>query len=350
MNVQLWEVAMVSGSSKAIQRLILAVALLTTAGQPVAAQEKISFTDSWSWAGYTAYFLLAEKRGYFAQEGLQVSLNRGYGSGKVPADLAAGTFQIGSGDINPMIVFNAQNPTRRVVAIALVDDTSPLVAVVRADGPIRTPKDFEGRTLSAPDLDAGRQFFPVFAEANGFDANKVKWLSVQGALRETLMVRGQADGVTGFINSAVVPFYKLGLPQSSLRVFLYQDYGVNLYGRVIMTSQEFAEKNPKAVKGFLRAVFRAKQDMLKDPEAGLAALKEKEPLSDIDMERQQWELQRELIVTDNTKKNGLSSIDWGRLDKAIRLVERTMSLPGQQNGKDVYTDAHLPPREELQIK
>src|SRR5688572_20999348 len=186
-------------------RALLRVFVFVAAIAPAGAADSIKFVDSWSFAGPTSFFVLADRNGYFADENLDVSLNRGYGSGAVPLYLASGTFQIGSGDINSMLLFNAKNPNNRVIAVAIIDDASPLVLITRKDRKIRVLTDVAGATLAAPDADAGRQFFPLFAKANGIRPDTVKWISVQGTMRETLLVNGDVDGITGFITSTLVP-------------------------------------------------------------------------------------------------------------------------------------------------
>ncbi|MBX9596088.1 MAG: ABC transporter substrate-binding protein [Roseomonas sp.] len=79
---------------------------------------------------------------------------------------------------------------------------------------MREPKDLEGRRLAAPEGDAGRQIFPVFAEAAGFDASRVNWISVSPELREPMLVRGQADAITGLVSSAVISLEGLGVARS----------------------------------------------------------------------------------------------------------------------------------------
>ena len=68
---------------------------------------------------------------------------------------------------------------------------------------ITKPKDLEGRKLGAPTFDGGRQMFPALAKANGLDMNKITWITMDANLRETLLVRGDVDVITGFLTSVV---------------------------------------------------------------------------------------------------------------------------------------------------
>lgn len=320
--------------------------------QPASAEmTKVRFTMDWAWQGPQATALLAKKLGYFEAEGVDIELNRGFGSGRVPVDLAAGTYDMGQGDMSAVIKFKAENPDSQVMTVAVLYDGSPLVAVVKADGPIKSPKDFEGKTLAAPDFDAGRQLFPVFAAATGIDMSKVNWMSVKPELREPMLAQGQADGITGFITSSKFGLRALGMEEGrDVTIFRYVDYGVDLYSTGIHTTRGFAEANPKAVTGTIRAMIKGTQAAMADIDAAMAALKEHEPLTDVALEKDRLQTSfDELILTETVKANGISFVDPVRMQRNIASVEAAYGLPAKVKVEDVYSDAYLPPREDLMM-
>jgi len=327
----------------------LALAGLVMAG-PASAKE-VKFMMDWAWQGGQAFALVARKNGYFKRENVDIVLDRGFGSGRVPVEIAAGTYQMGLADLNPSIRFMAENPDRGLMAVAILGDGSVAMAAVRADGPIKAPKDFEGRTLAAPDADAGRQLFPVFAKVAGFDVSKVKWISVKPELREPMLVQRQADGITGFMNTSVPALAALGMPKEQLRIFKYKDFGAPLYGYAILTTKAFAEANPEVVKGVVRSMIEGLKDAVKDPDGAIAALKEHEPLTDTAVERTRWQmLIDDMVVTDHARKAGISVVDTVRLQQSIEMVEDAFALPRKLKADGVYTDKYLPAKSELMLK
>ena len=64
---------------------------------------------------------------------------------------------------------------------------------MKADGPIKTPKDMEGRTLGGPANDGALKLFPAFAKLAGIDAAKIQLTNMQANLREQMLQRGQVD-------------------------------------------------------------------------------------------------------------------------------------------------------------
>ena len=328
-------------------------AFTTTMAGPAAAElTKVRFTMDWAWQGPQSTALLAKKLGYFEAEGIDIELNRGFGSGRVPVDLAAGTYDIGQGDMSAVIKFKAENPDAGVMTVAVLYDGSPLVAAVKADGPIKEPKDFEGKTLAAPDFDAGRQLFPVFAAYTGIDLSKVSWLSVKPELREPMLARGEAEGITGFVTSTVFGLKALGLEEGKdVKLFRYADYGAKLYSTGVHTTKAYAEKNPKLVTGTIRALVKGTKAAMADIDASIAALKEHEPLTDAALEKGRLQLTfDELIATPEAKANGISAVDKTRMQSNIDDIEKAYGLPLKLKVEDVYDDSYLPPKADLMLK
>lgn len=324
-------------------RATLAALSLTAAAAAPASAADVKFMMDWAWQGPQAFALVARNAGCFQQAGVNLTLDRGFGSGRVPVELATGTYQMGVADINPTIKFRAENPDSDIIAVAVLFEGSPLMAVVKADSGIETPADLAGKTLAAPDFDSGRQLFPVFAAAAGIDASSIEWISVAPELREPMLVRRQADGVTGFLTSSVPSLIALGMAPEDLRIFKYQDYGVELFSTSILTTRAFAEANPEAVRAVVACMIQGVIDADADPEGAIAALKAHEALTDEAVELDRWMITvNDMLRTENAVSGGVSTVDMAKLQRSIESVETAYGLPHTLKAEDIYTDAFLP--------
>jgi NitT/TauT family transport system substrate-binding protein len=257
---------------------------------------------------------------------------------------------MGYADLNPAIRFLAQNPDSGLVAVAILHDRSPLCAIVRADGPVRTPKDLEGKRLAAPDFDAGRQLFPAFAKAAGVDASKVQFLSVSPQLREPMLVRREADGVTGFVTTSALALKGIGLDHPQQRVMMYYDHGLDLYGGALLTTRRFLDANPEAVRRVTAALIRGFRDGLANPTGAMAVLRQVEPLTDVALETERHQLNvSRVIMTENVRTNGLSSVDMARLQTGITAVEEAFGLPARLRAAQLYVPDFLPPAADRRV-
>lgn len=331
-------------------RAVLAASLSLGLGAASAAATDVRFIMDWAWQGPQAFALMAQNAGCFEAGGVNITLDRGFGGGRVPVELAGGTYDMGFGDINPTIKFLAENPDSDLIAIAVMYSGSPLVAVVPASSDIMVPEDFEGKTLAAPDFDSGRQLFPIFAAAAGIDLSTITWISVSPELREPMLVRGEADGITGFVTSTTISLETIGMGPEDQRLFVYTDFGAELYSNSIITSRAFAEANPEAVRTVVACMIEGTRMAIADPDAAITALVAHEPLTDPVIERDRWDRAVErLILTPNVVEGGLSNIDMDYLQRSIISVENAYGLPNTLQAADIYTDAYLPPVEARMI-
>ena len=79
--------------------------------------------------------------------------------------VANGTYDVGFGDINALIELAAKKPDDAPIAVYVMYNRPPFTIAVKADSPIKTPKDFEGRTLGGAANDGALKLFPAFASS-----------------------------------------------------------------------------------------------------------------------------------------------------------------------------------------
>jgi NitT/TauT family transport system substrate-binding protein len=305
---------------------------------------RVRFTLDWAWQGPYAFVAAGEREGFFREAGLDIEISRGFGSGRVPVDLGAGTYEMGFADITPAIRFMAENPDRDIVCVAMLYDQSPLVAVVRADGPITEPRLLAGRTLAAPEFDGGRQMFPVFARAIGIDPASITWMTVTPELREPMLVQRRADGVTGFITSTCLSLKRLGMDWPQQRIFRYREAGLDFYAGAILTTRRFATARPDAVRAVIAGFMRSLSWAQANRAGAIRHLAAREPLTDVAIESERQDVAfTEMVITDSVRRNGLSFVEAPRLQRQIDAVGAAFNLPRMPTAAQVYTDAYLPP-------
>jgi NitT/TauT family transport system substrate-binding protein len=311
---------------------------------------RIRFQLDWRYDGQAAPFLYGRAKGYFAQEGLDVQFDSGTGSAAAVARLAGGNYEMGYGDTSTLIEYlanNAGNPAARMQAVYMVLESTPAGAMVMKKTNINRPADLAGKTLGAPVFDAGRKLWPLFARAQGMDPGIVKWQTMEPALREPMMVRGQVDGITGFVPSSIISAMSAGAKEEDIRVFYYKDFGVKVYGNAILATARFIEQNPRAISGFLRAYNRALMDTLANPDEAIRAVKERDPLVDSATEmRRMRALLDNFVVTPITRADGVGAINKLRLDNQVDDVARAFGLKTPPSSDLIFNSAFLPPRSE----
>jgi NitT/TauT family transport system substrate-binding protein len=130
-----------------------------------------------------------------------------------------------------------------------------------------------------------------------------------------------------------------------------RDFGVDLYGNVIVANPDFLKSNPKAVAGFVRATIKGIQETVKNPEAAIDSLMKRNPIAkrDVELERLKMALDKN-FVTPDVLKNGLGGVDAKRLERSIEQIGLTFKYTNKPKGSDVFTSQFLPPRDQRLIK
>ncbi len=308
----------------------------------------IRFTLDWAFQGPQAAFLLALERGHFRREGLNVTMDRGTGSGDVPVRIVNNTHDVGVADTNPTIRMRLERPEVDVFTPFIVYDATALAVMSTRQAGVRTPQDLVGRTIAAPDADAGRQLFPAFARAAGIDAGTIRWLSVTPQLRESMLARGQAQAITGFITSGIFSLRQLGVADQDIVTMRYNEVGADFYATSLITSRRFANANPQAMTGLIRALVRAQYETLADLPGAAAMLRAREPLTDVPLETERLRMAVEqLTFTPHVRANGFGQVDTARLQRTIDMIRAAFNVERPLPWSDIYDPRFLPPAGDL---
>src|SRR5436190_4036979 len=328
----------------------LAVVLALAAPAQAQQTKNIRFVLDWAFQGQQAVFTLPVSDGTFARSHLNVTVDRGVGSGDTVSKVASGAYDIGVADLYSMVRFMGENPGRPLIAVFMVNDKSALAVETMAKGAIAKPQDLNGKSIAAPAGDASRQLFPLFAAVNNIDQNSIKWLNVSPELREPMLIRGEADAVTGNVPTVLLNMQAVNIPGDAVRVMAYANYGVGLYGLALVTRPEFAEQNVDAVRDFIRGTVHGLNRMIKDPVAAVASVKTRDPLINDKVEQDRIKMTLDYaIITPNVLDNGYSNVDMARLAGTLGQVAPAFNMKTTPAASQVYTDKYLPPRAELKV-
>ncbi len=315
------------------------------------AEVEVPFTLDWKFEGPSAPYFLAIDNGYFADENLSVEISAGQSSLAAIPKVATGAFPVGFADINSLAKFLDQNPGAPVTAAMMIYDNPPFAVIGRKSQGINSIADLEGSVLGAPPPDGAWAQFPVFAKENNINMDTIKVEPVGFPTREPMLAEGKVDSVTGYSFSSYLNLVRLGVPEDDITVILMANYGLELYGNVIIVNTDYAKKNPEVIKGFLTAVVKGVAAAKADPEAGAKAVIARNPAGDVELET--WRLKLALqdsFLTDYVMENGFGDIDPARLDKALEQLALTYEFQHDPNPSALFTDAYLPSAEVREIK
>lgn len=313
------------------------------------AQTPIKLVLDFAIQGQQSPFAYGADNGIFSKEGLNVQVDRGYGSADSISKVATGTYDVAFADLGVAIQFNGREGATKVISVLQVYDVAPTVILSMKKSQITQPTQLNGKKIASPPAASSRVLFPAFAIANKIDPASITWLDVTPQLRETMLVQGQADATTAIITD-LAGLKRLNISEQDVNVMKFSDYGLDLYGHAILTTPEFAAKNPETIRKLVRGVVAAFKAAIKDPGVAIAAIKKRDPLVDDVIERSRLELVlKNSILTDDVLKNGLGAVDPGRMQKTIKTVSSAFHIP-EVDVKAIYTADYLPPQADRQVR
>ena len=220
-------------SRRGFGRFLAGTGLAAWAGlhnAPVAAASiPLRFTLDWRFEGPAALFLTALDKGYFRDEGLDVTIEPGTGSREAIPRVATGGFDAGFGDVNTLVRFRDENPTVDLKAVMMVYDRPPFAIVGRKSRGISAdPKSLEGKKLGAPAADGAFAQWPVFKKVNGIDDAKIKLENIGFPVREPMLASGELDAIFGYAHTSLINLKARGVPADDIVMMLMTDHGVEL--------------------------------------------------------------------------------------------------------------------------
>ena len=304
---------------------------------------KVKFCLDWAWQGSHSAWAIADDLGYFKKEGLDLTIDRGYGSASTMSKVAAKAYDIGYAPINGIIKFNYENPQDQLIMVLNIIENSPEGVIFLNKSKIKSPADLSGKTMAATMGEGTYLMFPLFAKANNLDMKKIQWKYVEPQLRDAMVLQGHADATVGFVTTTAINMVRAGIPMNDIGYLMYHSYGIELYSSGLVARKDFVEKNPKIIQAFIRGTIGGVREMISNPEKAVESLKKRDPMLDSKIELMRIQMLKDMaIFTPHVQKNGISDISKTRFEKSAKSVAQAFGINVQPKLEDVYTDKYLP--------
>ncbi|MDR7094849.1 ABC transporter substrate-binding protein [Hydrogenophaga laconesensis] len=314
------------------------------------AQTPIKFQLDWRFEGPAALFLQSAAKGYYKAAGLDVTIDAGNGSGGTVTRVASGTYDMGFADLAALMEFHANNPDapNKPVAVMMVYNNTPAAVLALKKSGITKPADLNGKKLGAPVFDAGRKAYPIFQKANNITT--ANWTSMDPPLRETMLVRGDIDAITGFSFTSLLNLEARGVKTEDVVIMSYPDYGVKLYGNVIIASPKLIKENPAAVKAFLSSFAKGAKEVMANPAAAIETVKARDGIINVPLETRRLALAIDSVVASpDARKEGFGQVNPGRLSLMASQVSDAYGTKTRIDPAAVWNGTMLPSAAELNV-
>ena len=323
----------------ALLAILVALAALAAAALPAPAQaprDKATLKLNFYAYGEHAAFAYGVEKGIYAEDGIELTIVEGGGSGKVVQEIGIGSERFGYADATTMA--NLVSKGLPVKMIANYVQTSPMSIIFFADAGIKSPKDLEGKKVSFTAGDSLHQNFPALIKLNRVDKSKVQEVLLAPAAKQTAVMTGTVDAMGGYYTT------QAGLIESETKkkvaYIRYTDFGVGAMTQgLFVHTKNLGEKSLNC--RMVRATGRAWQAAMKDPDGAVAALHKLFPKTNkglTELTKKQWLDSADLLYTKSSqgKTPGLMmKEDW---DTLLSLAKEYGGLEPVKAHADYYTN------------
>lgn len=267
MNIRSW-----------MSRILLVVVAIALAGCTGTTQtskggskknpEELSIMLDWYPNAVHSAIYVAQEKGYFKDEGLNVNI-------EMPADTNDPLKLAATGKVDLALSYQTQTVISRAEGIPVVSVATlvrhPLdVIMFKKETGIKTPKDLEGKSVGYPSTSISEALVETMMKHDGGDFNKVRMTDVGWDLIPSVATDKVDAMIGGYINHEYLLLNKEGYNMETMKL---TDYGVpDNYELVLVTGEKTLAKKKAAIKKFWRAVTKGQEAVKKNPDQGLQIL------------------------------------------------------------------------------
>lgn len=225
--------------------------------------------------------LLADQKGYFNEEGIDVSFQQARGSAPAIQLLIQGQATVATG-VGMEIQLHILREQAPIKCVGTIQHASPIGFAYRADEQLDTPESWVGRTMGVSSPGGSSELtFRIFLAKGGVDPDDVNIQVVTGATSAStidLIRQGRLDGaVIGEVQLAGYEFPDIAFVPFSR--FLTDTFSY-------VTGERQAQEQKEELTAYFRAIRRAMNEIMDDKANGFAntisALRETQDFAELE--------------------------------------------------------------------
>jgi ABC-type nitrate/sulfonate/bicarbonate transport system substrate-binding protein len=297
------------------------------AAKATAAKLQLSWVYDAEFAGY----YIAAKKGYFAKNGLDVSMTPGGPNVTVETIVVSNRAEFGLDGAD--FITTSRNQGAKLVIIGAEYQKNPLGVLSLAKANIKEPKDLVGKKLGVPSGQYDQ--LKSFLKINKVNPSDVHFVSY--GTDPTPVANGSLDAAVVFTTTDPFLLEEKGFKTST---FVLADYGYNIYNDCIFVTEDTLKNKRKEVVGFLRASILGWQDNIADPSYVLPLITDdygKALGLSTASQKSQNDAQIPLLQSAATKKSGLFAMS----AEDIATNVETLTLAGIKPDKAIFDTSVL---------
>ena len=299
------------------------------------AADKVSFQTDWIPSGEHAMYYGAWQKGIFAEEGIDITITRGYGSGDTVTKLAGGAFDFGVADVAAVMTARArQNIPVKVIA-TLYNQSPHALFVLKSSG-ITSFKGLERKKIGITPGNSHKFYFPKVAERAGTDPSGIVWVNMDGAAMAAQLIAKNIDAAPFY---SIHHYYQNKAAQAAgeeIVVLPFVETGFTIYAASLVASDKTIAAKPELTARFVKAVRRAFEWARDNPGEACEAHVAKVPEVKLDDCLGSLRAVMAFVFNDHQRQFGFGQVSPERLATTWEAVASSQDLPMTWNPRQAF--------------
>lgn len=318
--------------------VVASVAFGTTAAS---ALDKVHLQTDWIPSGEHAMYFAGWEKGFWKDEGIDINVTRGYGSGDTVTKVAAGAADFGVADIGAVLAAKQRTKVPIKTIMQLYTHSPHSLFVLKSSG-IKDFKSLEGKKIGITPGNSHKFYFPSVAGKSGTDPSKIVWVNTDGAAMAALLIAKRIDAA---------PFYsmhhyyqnKAAMKSGEKIVVLpFEKVGFTIYSASIITSEKMLKEKPDLVKRFLKATQRSFKWANENQTEACKLHIKKNPVVEQDDCEASMRATVKFVFNSHSKSTGLGMLDKDRLAFTYKNIAAAQKLDPNWDPRQAIDTSHVP--------
>ncbi|MBX3551133.1 MAG: ABC transporter substrate-binding protein [Pseudolabrys sp.] len=319
-----------------------AAACLVTAAAPAQAQalQDVKFTLDFISLGRHAPWYVALGKGYFKEEGLNVTILPSKGTADAIRAVATGASEFGFIDVPSLIAAGSAGSTVKIVA-ASYQKPPYCVFSLNPGANIDSAKKLVNLELGTSSASFVPKIWAAIMEMNGIDSKTMKVVNIDPAARVPMLASRKVASIDLFMMSE--PAIRRAVPDAKPVCLFAGDLGLDIYANSIGVNADYLKKNPEIVKKFVRAAARGWKDTFANPDEATKIQLQYVKALDPQIVKEELEILKRIALTPEVQKNGFGYITPEKMRRTVDFINKNIEVSGDRlTAEQVYVPGYLP--------
>jgi NitT/TauT family transport system substrate-binding protein len=324
-----------------IGRLLAALVALACSVPAALAQERdVKFVLDFISLGRHAPWYVALGKGYFKEEGLNVTIMPSKGTADAIRTVVTGAAEFGFIDIPSLVAAGSAGSAIKIVA---ANYQKPPYCVFSIDNGanIDSAQKLAGFELGSSSASFMPKIWQAIMEMNGVDSKTMKIVNIDAPARVPMLASRKVQSIDLFMMSE--PSLKRALTDGKPVCLFAGDLGLEIYANSIGVREDFLKKDPEVVKKFVRAALRGWKYTFEHPDEAAQIELQYVKALDPQIIVEEIALLRRVAITPEVEKNGYGSMTLDRMKNTVDFINKNIDVPGEKlTAEQIYAPGYLP--------